>query len=365
MCVIIIKQKGKQLSPEIAKTSGRMNPHGLGIIWLDTFEISYHNSNEYKKLLTDRPYIAHFRYATIGAVGRNNTHPFQCGANKHEYLMMNGTIRELGNAKDCDSKVLARQLGNKPRHTWASELEKHTSRFVTINVRNRTYQMYNKHLWTKHSGIWFSKDDVIEDNLIAVYGTLRKGNGNYNYYLADSKHLGKGYTKEKYPLIIEGLPYLIDKKGVGHNVEVDVFKVSNSVMQQLDTLEGHPTWYRRKQVLINVGNKEMLCWVYFNNTISEKGKTMHVRYEKPKTTTIGKVSSSRLSLDYPLTKYGYQSRFYFEDAYEPLIDDFDVKNEKPLCKYCYHDLEHDYFNNYHCNYCDAWFNEYDVIKKFV
>ena len=37
MCVIIIKQKDNVMSKEVAKTSSRINPHGLGIIWLDTF----------------------------------------------------------------------------------------------------------------------------------------------------------------------------------------------------------------------------------------------------------------------------------------------------------------------------------------
>jgi len=360
MCVIIIKQKNRTLSPEIAKTSGRMNPHGLGIIWLDTFEVTYHKSSEYRKLLTDRPYIAHFRYATVGAIGRSNTHPFQCGSSKHEYLMMNGTIKGLGNAKDCDSKVLACQLGDKPRHTWKAELSSHPCRFVTINVRNKTYQIYNQELWTKHDGIWFSKDEVIEDNLVAVYGTLRKGHGNYNYYLTDSKHIGKGYTKEKYPLIIDGLPYLIEKSGQGHNVEVDVFKVSNSVMRQLDVLEGHPNWYKRKRVPIKVGGKELMCWIYFNNTVDYKGKEMHVRYEKPKPVTVPK---NRLSYDMPITKRPAQRTFYFEDMVEDFNNEFAVESEKPVCRYCYQDLEHDYFNNYHCNGCDSWFSDHEINRR--
>jgi len=54
MCVIIIKQKNNVMSEEVAKTSSRINPHGLGIIWLDTFEVEYHKSKDYRKLLTQR-----------------------------------------------------------------------------------------------------------------------------------------------------------------------------------------------------------------------------------------------------------------------------------------------------------------------
>jgi len=107
MCVIIIKQKGKDVPREVLKTSARINPHGLGIVWLDTFEVTYHKSKEYSTLDTDRPYIAHFRYATIGKVCKENTHPFVCGKNKDELFMMNGTINGYGNQKMTDTEDLA------------------------------------------------------------------------------------------------------------------------------------------------------------------------------------------------------------------------------------------------------------------
>ena len=96
---------------DILKNSARINPHGLGIVWLDTYEVSYHTSREYRLLKSTRPFIAHFTYATIGKIGRENTHPFVCGDNTDELLMMNGTIKRLGNSQMCDSKVLANALG--------------------------------------------------------------------------------------------------------------------------------------------------------------------------------------------------------------------------------------------------------------
>ena len=191
-----------RIPEDVAKTSSQINPHGLGIVWLDTFDVTYHNSSEYKKLNTHRPFIAHFRYATIGAINRENTHPFVCGKNKNELLMMNGTIRELGNDKMCDSKVLAIQLGDKPRHTWKDELEVYDSRFVTINVHSKTFQIYNKHLWVQRDGVWYSKGNVLEEHYIAVYGTLKRNYSNYYNYLSQSKFVGSGRTKNKYPLII-------------------------------------------------------------------------------------------------------------------------------------------------------------------
>ncbi len=360
MCVIIIKQKGKKVPQEVAKTSARINPHGLGVVWLDTFEVTYHKSAEYRVLFTERPFIAHFRYATVGAINKENTHPFRCGDNKQEWLMMNGTIRGLGNVNKSDSRVLAESLGKVPRHKWKKELEQYECRFVTINTHSRTYQIYNKHLWTQRDGVWYSKDNVLEENLVAVYGTLKKGYSNYNNYLTSSKHVGKGKTKTKYPLVIKGLPYLIERGGIGYNVEVDVFKVSDSVLSNLDRLEGHPTWYRRKQIPIVVKGKELLCWIYFNIRETEVGQMFHEKYvQEPRKAWYYEEE------DYKETKQAFNKyQLNLIDFIEDDCDDceFDILNEKPVCVECFHDLEHDGYMNYHCSGCGEWFSENEVLR---
>jgi gamma-glutamylaminecyclotransferase len=369
MCVIIIKQTGKNVPQEVAKTSARINPHGLGIVWLDTFEVTYHKSSEYKVLDTKRPFIAHFRYATVGAINKENTHPFRCGSNKQEWLMMNGTIRALGNFKKSDSRVLAENLGGIPRHKWKKELEQYECRFVTINTHSRTYQIYNKDLWVQRDGVWYSKDNVLEDNLVAVYGTLKKGYSNYHSYLTGSKHLGKGETKDKYPLVINGLPYLIEDKGKGHNVEVDVFKVSGGVMAHLDRLEGHPNWYRRKQIEIKMKDKTLTCWIYFNIRETGKGQEWHKTYtQSPERVKWYEEqdeieSAKQVSI---FSEWGYDKpkSVFLADILEDDCDDcgFDIVNEKPICVDCFHDLEHDGFVNYHCSGCDGWFSEDEVLR---
>ena len=355
MCVIIIKQRGKKVAQEVAKTSARINPHGLGVVWLDTFEVSYHKSSDYNVLFTERPFIAHFRYATVGAIGRENTHPFRCGNNKNEWLMMNGTIRGMGTNKKSDSWVLADSLGAIPRHKWKAELEKYACRFVTINTHSRTYQIYNKELWTQRDGVWYSKDNVFEEHLVAVYGTLKKGYSNYHNYLTSSKHIGSGVTKEKYPLVIKGLPYLIEEGGVGHNVEVDVFKVSDGVLANLDRLEGHPNWYMRKEITILVKKKPLVCWIYFNIKEDSNGYVLHSKYvQEPRNFWY-----EREAIAAPIKKGRQLSLLDFEDEEED--SEFDVANEKPVCVECFHDLEHDGFMNYHCSGCNEWFSENEVL----
>lgn len=350
MCVIIIKQKNNVMPTEIAKNSARINPHGLGIIWLDTFEVTYHKSKEYKQLITERPFIAHFRYATVGAINKENTHPFVCGRNTDEMLMMNGTIKGLGNDKVCDSKALAIQLGSKARQTWKTELEQYDCRFVTVNLRTRSFQIYNRNLYTYRDGIWYSKDNVLQENLIAVYGTLKKGFSNYFRYLKNAKYIGRGTTAEKYPLVVKGLPYLVDKKGVGHNVVVDLFKVSDSQLKSIDALEGHPRWYVRKQIKVTSQGRTYTAWTYFNPQEITPSTELHksFKHHVPQAPSLFE-SDVDLNETHTTIEYGWDD------------NDFPT-SETPTCIDCYGDVEFDGFSNYYCSSCGGWFKEDEVLK---
>lgn len=104
---------------------------------------------------------------------------------------------------------------------------------------------------------------------VAVYGTLKRGKGNHPL-LHDAMFIGEAITKNKYPLVIRnwGLPFLINKPNVGSNVKVELYLVSDFILQRLDLLEGHPDWYtrrKRKFIVTEEGydSHEMEAWVYF------------------------------------------------------------------------------------------------------
>jgi len=351
------------MSKEVAKTSARINPHGLGIIWLDTFEVTYHKSTEYNQLITERPFIAHFRYATVGKIGISNTHPFVCGKNKEELLMMNGTIKGMGNAEMCDSKELAIKMGSINRAEWKGQLEKFDSRFVTVNLRTRSFQIYNRNLYTYRDGIWYSKANVLQDNVVAVYGTLKKGFGNYYAYLKNSKHLGRGETKDRYPLVVNGLPYLVNKKGIGHNVVVDVFKVSDTTFDNLDALEGHPRWYRREQVPITLNGKTLNCWVYFNPQ-SLNGAELHKSFER---NAQPRFSFDKGEIDYDSKSLPLPNVDLYTEKHDTIEIGWDSEEFNPSenvrCLDCLNTVEHDGWNNYYCSACEGWFSETEIMMS--
>lgn len=348
---------------EVAKTSARINPHGLGVVWLDTFEVTYHKSSEYNVIVTDRPFIAHFRYATIGKICKENTHPFVCGVNKDELLMMNGTIKGYGNSRMTDTQDLANRLGYVPRHKWKKSLEKFDCRFVSINTRTRSFQIYNRDLYTYRDGIWYSKSNVLQDNLVAVYGTLKKGYSNYYGYLYSAKYIGRGETKDRYPLVVSGLPYLLEKKNQGTNVTIDLFKVDDAKLKDLDRLEGHPNWYIRKKIPVVVNGRTYFAWVYFNPDAEKdfNGDNYVKSYKRtfPQTKTYADIEPISIR-ENTCTQIDLWDDVEEADAFnEEFVP---VENETPICIDCFHDLQHDGFSNYHCGGCDGWFGEDEVLR---
>ena len=367
MCVIIIKQTDKQLSKTILRTSSRINPHGLGIVWLDTYETTYHKSSDWKKLVTNRPFIAHFRFATKGKINKANTHPFVCGKNKHELLMHNGTIPNIGTDAKSDSRMLAEYLGDMPRHSWATELAEYDSRFVTINTRTRTFQIYNKELWTKQGDVWYSKNNVIKDNLVAVYGTLKKGNSNYYHYLRNETFIGKGKTTMKYPMIVPGLPYVIDKPGKGHLIDIDLFAVSNDKLKDLDRLEGHPTHYKRREITVLVKGRVYKAWLYFGQGQEYKGKQLHSSYEKtyPKFTLRDRSYTYADSKEW--TPWWRQEEYLKETesvASDTQCFELNYNQDSRLCPDCSQATEQDpYSMEWWCHSCQKFETE-EVMKQF-
>lgn len=403
MCIIIVKQKGNKVPMQTLKNSARINQHGLGIIWLDTYSVEYHKSNDYKLLDTSRPYIAHFRYATKGAINLENTHPFNCGKFSDEFLFHNGTIRGYGDNKTCDSKALARELGGVPRTEWKDKLGKYESRFVSVNTRNRTFQIYNRNLWFNQDNIWYSKTNVIQDTIVGVYGTLRKGLSNSGH-LRNAKFISKAYTQNPYPLEVSGLPYLHDVVGAGKKVVLEVYAVNKDTLETLDRLEGHPRHYARKQITLNLekgGTK--LCWVYFIQTRPFNPNTRCISdytLEKPKRPRIdynnytynpykmvpryNKHYNNLFATPNPFSQIEVDTEFtdedvkkYQSDAWadaqrdaeggKSIMDDF--KTEETETKYCctcitplVEDTTEVSNSRFYCEECNASFTEDEVLR---
>ena len=92
-------------------------------------------------------------------------------------------------------------------------------------------------------------------NLIFVYGTLKKGFPNHERYMISARFMGKYHTVEKYPLILFSnryVPGMLDRPGEGHHVEGELFEVNDEGLADMDLLEGtqEPDGYRRQTIAV-------------------------------------------------------------------------------------------------------------------
>jgi len=102
--------------------------------------------------------------------------------------------------------------------------------------------------------------------LVFVYGTLKRGFGNHRVMQrAGSEFVCCGTMVERYPLVVSGLPYLLDLPGQGHRVEGEIYRVNSAEGRSaLDRLEGHPCFYERRLTDIVGDDRETYtAWVYF------------------------------------------------------------------------------------------------------
>lgn len=107
---------------------------------------------------------------------------------------------------------------------------------------------------------------------VFVYGTLKRGHGNnivinpdrYGDERIGAEFISEAQTVEDFPLLVQGLPYLIDHPGKGLRVSGELYKVSNKMLTgPLDRLEGHPHFYKRRKIDVEFKHGTIKAWAYF------------------------------------------------------------------------------------------------------
>lgn len=108
----------------------------------------------------------------------------------------------------------------------------------------------------------------MENTIIAVYGTLKEGHGNYHRLLTSSKQIAKNAkTEEQFAMYSSGIPYVVkDEKKT--QIVVELYEVDDSTLKRIDRLEGHPNWYKRELTPVIIteddGTENKInAWIYF------------------------------------------------------------------------------------------------------
>lgn len=121
--------------------------------------------------------------------------------------------------------------------------------------------------------------------LVAVYGSLRKKQSNYEYHLSSSEYKGTFTTEPKYTL--HSLSYYPGLKLNGnHSIVMEVYEVDEETLNKLNQLEGYrpneeATFYDR--IEINTPWGKAFTYIYVNplskDSIVESGDWVKFKNE--------------------------------------------------------------------------------------
>ena len=101
--------------------------------------------------------------------------------------------------------------------------------------------------------------------IVFVYGTLRQGYHNHRLII-DCRFIDTARTVNDYAMYANGIPYVSDNEKVSQ-IYGELYLVKPKILFNLDMLEGHPAWYKRKKVPTEtMSGKIYNAWLYFNNT---------------------------------------------------------------------------------------------------
>ena len=110
--------------------------------------------------------------------------------------------------------------------------------------------------------------------LVAVYGTLKQGYGNHHVMQADKgEFVSAGVTVLPFKMFGGwGFPRVVEEMNMdGNGVHVEVFECPD--VQHMDSLEGHPHFFCRKEV-------EVVIDVTTEEDIALSGGMLQGSYEK-------------------------------------------------------------------------------------
>lgn len=166
MCVILIG-KAKDIKKTDLESAWAHNPHGAGIAYPTGSRVHVIKGImephdlwvELGKIDPKQRIAIHLRYATHGAIGADNTHPFRMGRSG-SYLMHNGVLSAFGRAGDrgiSDSMDLADTLGKLKDPADRGKILRSLSGMFTVITSTGIFT-FGSRSWVKIGAVLGSND---------------------------------------------------------------------------------------------------------------------------------------------------------------------------------------------------------------
>lgn len=125
---------------------------------------------------------------------------------------------------------------------------------------------------------YFKKEKSFNE-LLFVYGSLKKGFDNHNLLSKYAKRLGKAHTVKKFAMYEDSFgnyPYLIDAPL--SKIKGELYQITRpELMQRIDEFEGVPDYYERKKIEVKShhGVKRAFVYIQSNTAIPEDQKALN------------------------------------------------------------------------------------------
>lgn len=137
-------------------------------------------------------------------------------------------------------------------------------------TRKILHRLHDKGIITIVKKGYFKKEESFNE-LLFVYGSLKKGFDNHNLLSKYAKRLGKAHTVKKFAMFEDSFgnyPYIIDTPVSRINGEL--YQITRAeLMQRIDEFEGAPDYYIRKKIEVKShhGIKRAFVYVRPNATL--------------------------------------------------------------------------------------------------
>lgn len=109
----------------------------------------------------------------------------------------------------------------------------------------------------------FKKEEIFNE-LLFVYGSLKKGFDNHNLLKKYAKRLGKAHTVKKFSMFEDSFgnyPYIIDTPFT--KIKGELYQITRAeLMAKIDEFEGAPDYYTRKRIEVKSHHGVQRAFVY-------------------------------------------------------------------------------------------------------
>tara|TARA_R100001510_G_C7656594_1_gene216774 strand:+ start:3946 stop:5643 length:1698 start_codon:yes stop_codon:yes gene_type:complete len=198
------------------------------------------------------------------------------------------------------SKPVSSKPSSKPKKGITTTPPPSSSGWTRTNNDSPTQRIANDRALRSAVGFKEMDDDAHFDinhpwagnNIVGVYGTLKRGHGNHHLINADentpnqlnSDYLGYGLTKDSLRMTIKGVPYLHSGHDTtdGTRILLELYEVhSPKARLALDRLEGHPHHYRRRLTQVELSDGTFVpVWVYMIDQEPCNGEEIYYYYPR-------------------------------------------------------------------------------------